>query len=1348
MKNDRFTYIRLVMILVLMTLGFLLYSLLSRPVQASELTQDYTGDRNETLQEFTATLGEPAIYSQESKSPQVQQGTEKMVPSQNSPTSPPDPVKEPHDMMSVRPDSSWTNLMSEGFEGIWPNGDWRVYDNNGSTGGDVTWDDDDFKPHTGSWSSWAANGGTDGVDPQYFYYLNNMDSWMVYGPFDLSTCALADFEFYYWNKSEPNHDWIGWAASPNGSNFYGAQISGDQSSWNYVDFDLAPYLGDTSVWLMFRFISDGSIVMDGSFIDDVALWCYHETNVKPWTFLVYMDGDNNLESAAINDFMEMSSVGSTANINIVALLDRIGGYDASYDNWTDTRRFYITPGLTPNAANGISWGEANMGDPETLLKFVRWTKAAYAANHYILVFWDHGNGWKYRILDEPPPKGVAFDDTSGGDSISSSELRSALSTLTNAGANPFDIVGMDACLMAMIEIDDQIKPYAYYRVGSEEPVPNDGWPYDTILAALVASPSMSASTLSIDIVNFYNTFYASDPNQTHSAVNLGTPYTNLNTAVNTFALALYSYGGDWITELQAARNISTEFYDPDFIDLWDFADWVRIYVSEPNINSAAIAVENAVLTAVLNEHHGSNFPWARGISIYFPKTTYDPRYDGNSGFLWFTGNSYWDEWIHNYLDYPNWPAMFSKSTPANAATNQPLATTLTWATSPRATEYLYCIDTTNNNACNTTWVSTGTNTSVVVDLNEATTYYWQVAAVNAHGVVYANHRAWWSFTTGSLSGAFNKSSPVNTSTNQSLSPTLTWSTSTGATSYEYCYDTTNDNTCSGWTSNGTSTSKSLSGLSQYTTYYWHVRALNSIGTRYSNESSNAFWSFTTGGIPGAFNKTSPANSATDQSLSPSLSWDASSGVTSYEYCYDTTNDNACTGWTNNGSSTSIGLSGLSTGTTYYWHVRAINSFGTTYANGSSTAFWSFTTGFPPGAFNKTSPANSATNQSLSPFLSWGASSGVASFEYCYDTTNDNACSGWTNNGSSTSVGLSGLSTGTTYYWHVRAINSFGTTYANGSSTAFWSFTTGSPPGAFNKTSPANGATNQSLNPSLSWGASSGVTSYEYCYDTTNDNACSGWTNNGSSASIGLSGLSTGTTYYWHVRAINSFGTTYANGSGTAFWSFTTGFPPGAFNKTSPANSATDQSLSPSLSWGASSGVTSYEYCYDTTNDNACTGWTNNGSSTSIGLSGLSTGTTYYWHVRAINSFGTTYANGSSTAFWSFTTGFPPGAFNKTSPANGATDQSLSPSLSWGASSGVTSYEYCYDTANDNACTGWTNNGSSTSIGLSGLSTSTTYYWHVRAINSFGTTYANGAEDYYWSFTTGSFLFTFIPFTMR
>jgi hypothetical protein len=512
-----------------------------------------------------------------------------------------------------------------------------------------------------------------------------------------------------------------------------------------------------------------------------------------------------------------------------------------------------------------------------------------------------------------------------------------------------------------------------------------------------------------------------------------------------------------------------------------------------------------------------------------------------------------------------------------------------------------------------------------------------------------------------------------------------------------------------------------------------VRAINASGPTYSNGSETAIWSFATGNVPGAFTKSTPANGALGLSLNPTLSWGSSSGATSYEYCYDNTIDNNCSTWTSTGVSTSIGISGLSTNTTYEWHVRAKNAVDTTYSNGLPAAFWSFTTGVMPGAFSKTTPIDGATGVALNPTLSWGSSSGATNYEYCYSLTN--TCSVWNGVGASTSVGLSGLLPGTTYYWHVRAYNVVGQTYSNASESALWSFTTGSLPAAFSKTAPVNGATGISASPTLSWGSSSGAASYEYCYDTTNDNACTPWISTGTNTSVNLSGLSLNMTYYWHVKALNTYGETFTNGSATAFWNFTTGNLPGAFAKTAPANGATNLSLSPTLSWGSSSGAASYEYCYDTSNDNACTPWISTGTNTSVNLSGLSLNVTYYWHVKALNAHGETFSNGSAAAFWNFTTGNLPGDFLKVAPANGAADVSLSPTLSWGSSSGAASYEYCYDTTNDSACTTWISTGTNTSVGLTGLTQGMTYYWHVRANNDYGTTYSNGSATAFWSFQT-------------
>ncbi|MBI5964664.1 MAG: fibronectin type III domain-containing protein [Chloroflexi bacterium] len=343
-----------------------------------------------------------------------------------------------------------------------------------------------------------------------------------------------------------------------------------------------------------------------------------------------------------------------------------------------------------------------------------------------------------------------------------------------------------------------------------------------------------------------------------------------------------------------------------------------------------------------------------------------------------------------------------------------------------------------------------------------------------------------------------------------------------------------------------------------------------------------------------------------------------------------------------GNVTSYNIPGLGAGTDYYIAVTAYDSSrdgSNDMTDGNESWFSVEKTDrldSPPAAFNKVSPSNGATGQSVSPTLNWETSTDATSYEYCYDTSNDNACSSWASNGTATSKGLSGLSPNTTYYWHVRALNTAGATYSNGSATAFWAFTTSGAPDAFNKTSPPDGATDQSINLILNWGSSNGATSYEYCYDTSNDSACSVWESNAASTSKALNGLSQNTTYYWHVRAINGLGTTYSNGSETAFWSFTTmADPPAAFDKTSPLNGALALPTSLSLIWGASTGADSYEFCYDNTNDGSCSPWTSNGSATSVALTSLTAGATYYWQVRANNVGGATYAN--SSVWWSFTT---------------------------------------------------------------------------------------------------------------
>lgn len=494
------------------------------------------------------------------------------------------------------------------------------------------------------------------------------------------------------------------------------------------------------------------------------------------------------------------------------------------------------------------------------------------------------------------------------------------------------------------------------------------------------------------------------------------------------------------------------------------------------------------------------------------------------------------------------PSEFNKNAPANGSTGVSLEPVLSWTASTNATEYEYCYDTTHDGVCSN-WISTGTNTSVSLSgLQQGMTYYWQVRSWNGTvGPIYADgiESSYWSFTTLIIPpGVFYKNAPANGSTGVSLSPVLSWTVGSNITKYEYCYDTTNDGTCSNWISTGTNNYVGLWALQPATTYYWQVRAWNgTYGPTYANGSDGAYWGFTTVIMtPGAFNKNAPTNGATGVSLSPVLSWNPSTNATRYEYCYDTTNDSACSNWISTGTNTYAGLSGLQQGTAYYWQVRSWNgTYGPTYANGSAGAYWGFSTVIMnPGAFNKNAPTNGSTGVSLTPVLSWSASTNATKYEYCYDTSNDGSCSSWISTGTNTYVGLSGLQASTTYYWQVRSWNgAYGPTYANGSASAYWSFTTViMQPGAFNKSSPLNGYDGTTMSPILSWNTSANATKYEYCYDTSNDGACSNWISTGTNQYVGLSGLQAGTTYYWQVRSWNgTYGPTYADGSASAYWSF-------------------------------------------------------------------------------------------------------------------------------------------------------------------------------------------------------------------
>jgi len=359
---------------------------------------------------------------------------------------------------------------------------------------------------------------------------------------------------------------------------------------------------------------------------------YQGTTAKDWTVMVYMDGDNNLDSYAWDDLNEMESVGSTDKINIVTQLDTYG------DN--GTYRYYVTgteEGSSPpyySADRVSTLSEQNMADPDVMSNFIDWATTNYPAGKYLLVIWNHGSGWREIDIVN---KGVVWDDTSA-DFMTMAELVQGLENINV----PIDIIGFDACLMQMAEVISEmglgLTNPPEYIIGSEESEWADGWPYDDILQGLILNPMMQEADLCEQITSDYinsgltigtlSTIYASDE--------LYNSFYVFNNFANALMVSSYQ------NEITTARLNAQHYSNNDYKDLYDFA--YRIYNTVPDCQSQADEIMRTLNICIIsNDHIGEAVKDSHGLSIYLPDTPgeYDTNYDA----LLFALNTNWDEYL-------------------------------------------------------------------------------------------------------------------------------------------------------------------------------------------------------------------------------------------------------------------------------------------------------------------------------------------------------------------------------------------------------------------------------------------------------------------------------------------------------------------------------------------------------------------------------------------------------------------------------------------------------------------------------------------------------------------------------
>ena len=370
---------------------------------------------------------------------------------------------------------------------------------------------------------------------------------------------------------------------------------------------------------------------------------------KEWTYMVFLNGDNNLDSYGTKDVNEMKLIGSNDQLNIIVQQD--GAKQG------DTRRLFVKKNAIDTLEN---MGEVDMGDWHNLVAFAKWGIQNYPAKKYVIVIWNHGAGWEKSLIKDPLFKGISYDDQSGNH-ITTPQLGQAFAEIKtfNKGKN-IDVVGHDACLMGMLEVGYEMKDSVDIFVGSQETEPGDGWPYDQILAKLAAKPTMDSREFATIMVDEYGKSYnggsQGTQNATQSAMDLS--------AVDEFIPIFNEYTNYLIEKVSVYKDkyISTfdktqKFYYSQYKDFYDFASKLKNTVG--NQDPILIEKTNAVLSAfnkfvVANATNGSSMANAKGMSLYMPtKAQLDSKKSAYSELI-LSRDASWAEFLSG-LYYPNYP---------------------------------------------------------------------------------------------------------------------------------------------------------------------------------------------------------------------------------------------------------------------------------------------------------------------------------------------------------------------------------------------------------------------------------------------------------------------------------------------------------------------------------------------------------------------------------------------------------------------------------------------------------------------------------------------------------------------
>lgn len=394
------------------------------------------------------------------------------------------------------------------------------------------------------------------------------------------------------------------------------------------------------------------------FYDDVKVFYMREEALgrADWTVMIYACADDSpdkgvfsLEGPILRIINQIEKVGSTNRVHVVALIDRIKGYDTTDGDWSDTRLYYLIRDSDEKKINSMllqQGTEEDMSSFSTLQNFIVTAGKRYPANHYLLIILGHGHGW-HLCKDSTPTQKL----------MTALGLAAALrNATTNLGIEKIDILFLFTCTNAMVELMYSIAGFTDYVIAPETLISTEGaihvkmkweqfmenltrnphWPAEKVVDALFEA-------MELGLVEAVFTAFKGDLRY----------WKNLCSNIDQLARILIEALPHLRKPIYDARFWTYEVKGPlglvalGFVDLYHLCRKLSEKITEPRLGPVLDAICAYVESAVVKIKSNVWTSPVKGLSIFFPLEGPDERWKTYK-LEKFATDTYWDEFLNRW----------------------------------------------------------------------------------------------------------------------------------------------------------------------------------------------------------------------------------------------------------------------------------------------------------------------------------------------------------------------------------------------------------------------------------------------------------------------------------------------------------------------------------------------------------------------------------------------------------------------------------------------------------------------------------------------------------------------------